>query len=61
LFSHLKCGIAEFTASSPEDILSEIPWTFAEIPIEILAAVYNEWITGLEGIIKRKENYCHTD
>jgi hypothetical protein len=34
--------MAEFTAPSPEDILSEVHWIFVEIRKETLAAVYNE-------------------
>jgi hypothetical protein len=44
LFGYLKCEMAAFTASSLEDILSEIHRSFAEIPREKLVAVYNEWI-----------------
>jgi hypothetical protein len=37
-----------FTASSPEDIISEIHRIFLEIPKQTLAAACNEWITRLE-------------
>jgi hypothetical protein len=45
---HLKCEMAGFTLSSPEEILSEIGRIFAENPNETLAAVYNDWITRLK-------------
>jgi hypothetical protein len=40
--------MAGFTASSPENILSEIRRIFTKIPKETLTGVYNEWITRLE-------------
>jgi hypothetical protein len=49
LFGYLKCEIAGFTASSAEDILSEIRRIFEKIPKEILTIVYNKWITEHEG------------
>jgi hypothetical protein len=48
LFGHLKGEMTEFTASSAEDILSEIHRISEENPKEILTTVYNEWITRLE-------------
>jgi hypothetical protein len=42
LFGHLKPEITGFTASSPEDILSEIRLILAEIPQEIRVAVCSE-------------------
>jgi hypothetical protein len=57
----LKCEIAGVTASSPEDIFSEIHRIFAEVSKVTLAALYNGWITSLECIIDRKGEYYPDD
>jgi hypothetical protein len=61
LFGDLKCEIAGVTASSPEDIFSEIHRIFAEVSKETLAALYNGWITSLECIIDHKGEYYPDD
>jgi hypothetical protein len=61
LFGRLKREMAGFTASSPENILAEIPRIFGEIPKETLAAVCNEWITRLEWINERQGEYYQSD
>jgi hypothetical protein len=54
MFDRLNRGITGFTASSPDDILSEIGRILAEIPQDVLAVLYNEWFTKIEWIIKHK-------
>jgi hypothetical protein len=53
--------MAGFTASSPEDTISQIHWIFAEIPKETLAAVDNKSITRVKWTIEHKREYYHTD
>jgi hypothetical protein len=48
LFGYLKGEVADFTANSPADILSEIRQIFQEVSNETIVAVYDEWITRLE-------------
>jgi hypothetical protein len=49
MLDHLKREMAGLTASSLEDVLSEIRQNFEEAPKETLTAVYNKWITGNKG------------
>jgi histone-lysine N-methyltransferase SETMAR len=59
LLGHLKGEMADFTANSPADILSEIRRIFQEIPKETLVAMYDEWITRPEWITQHKGEYYH--
>jgi hypothetical protein len=55
LLDRLKREMAGFTASSPEDIFSEIRHIFEEIPKEL--AVDNEWVTWLEWVTGHNGEY----
>jgi hypothetical protein len=61
LFGDLKGEMADLTAKSPTDILSEIRQIFQEISKETLVAVYDEWTTRLEWITQRKGEYYHME
>jgi hypothetical protein len=61
LFGDLKGVIADFTANSPAEILSEIHRIFQEISKETLVAVYDEWITWLEWTIEHKGEHYPTE
>jgi hypothetical protein len=61
MFHHLKCEMAEFTANSPEDIPSEIRWTFEDIPQKTASAVCIEWVTRSEWTAGPQAEFYHTD
>jgi histone-lysine N-methyltransferase SETMAR len=61
LFGNQKGEMADFTANSLTDFISEIRRIFQEISKETLVAVHGEWITRLEWITEHKGEYHHTE
>jgi hypothetical protein len=57
LRTHLERKMAEFIASSREDIFSEIGRIFEETPNEAITAVCNKCVIRLEWMTEHKDEY----